>query len=491
MIENERSGASSAPWRVILVIAAAGILVRALLMWAALPLDIQSDEANYLYLALAREHFGVLFDQHRYLWPPGYVWLVQQSIAAFGFEGLDVLRGVQVALSGVVGTTTMLFAWRLFSRRAAVIAGVIWAIDIPLASFSHFLWTETLFLALLLPALWHLVVGLDRQETESDRAGTVRLIVSGLLFGLALYVKEMPLYLVPALGLVVAWRSHDLGAPEAIRRATLLPLTAFVVMLPWTLRNVEVYGRPVLSGATIGENAYIGLNVRHMNFDLVPLAKERAAANLKPMTAYTRDWFNAPPSTGDAKSVQGWNRAEKTIHVVDRQREQLARGIGFAAEHPSWAVRTRLQKLSDFVTPLSFFTRHHALGQYGDSSALSGFLRVPLVAWSLFLSVALMLLGSIGYFLTLRSGPGRTVITVVIGYVVATSLLVAMSRFRVPIEPFLIVMSAGLVGHGLQERSVPRFAGLGLTLVALALLWWVSLPATIEAARMAFGGGGA
>ena len=109
-----------APWKAIAIIALAGVALRGILLWLVLPLDIQSDEANYLYLALVKERLGIYLDQHRYFWPPGYPWLLSKSIHAFGIDGLNVLRGLQVALSSVIGVTTMLFAWRLFSRRAAI-----------------------------------------------------------------------------------------------------------------------------------------------------------------------------------------------------------------------------------------------------------------------------------------------------------------------------------------------------------------------------------
>ena len=50
------------PWRLIATIALAGVALRGLLLWLVLPLDIQSDEANYLYLALANERFGIYLD---------------------------------------------------------------------------------------------------------------------------------------------------------------------------------------------------------------------------------------------------------------------------------------------------------------------------------------------------------------------------------------------------------------------------------------------
>jgi 4-amino-4-deoxy-L-arabinose transferase-like glycosyltransferase len=486
-----------APWKAIAIIALAGVALRGILLWLVLPLDIQSDEANYLYLALVKERLGIYLDQHRYFWPPGYPWLLSKSIHAFGIDGLNVLRGLQVALSSVIGVTTMLFAWRLFSRRAAIVAGVLWAVDLPLGAYTHFLWTETIFLSLLLPALWHFVRAMDRADEGSDREATLRLLLSGVLFGLALYIKEYVLFLVPLLAVVLALRSRSEGLGEALRRASLPVLAVAVVTLPWTLRNHEVYGRTVIGGATLGENVYVGLNARSMNFDVLPLRKRRADLGLPQIDTLARSWFTEIPAgwtpedrdgNGEVEIRDaGWDREFESIHAIDRHSSQLREGLAFAVEHPAWTLRTRLKKWSELVTPLSFFTRHQAMAMYPEGSVVAGAMRGPLVLLALAISTLTMVLGAAGYFLTLQRGPGRAVFTVLIGYVVLTSLLVAMSRFRVPLEPILVVLTAGWLAHGPRDRSRPRVIGLAATLLVLVGLWWISWPETVAAAQMALG----
>ena len=53
MTDGDRT---SAPWAPILVIAALGVSLRAALLANALPIEVQSDEANYLYLEIGRAH---------------------------------------------------------------------------------------------------------------------------------------------------------------------------------------------------------------------------------------------------------------------------------------------------------------------------------------------------------------------------------------------------------------------------------------------------
>jgi hypothetical protein len=224
-----------------------------------------------------------------------------------------------------------------------------------------------------------------------------------------------------------------------------------------------------------------------MNFDLNALRKPRVLQGLPPLEEALRAEFVAIPSSETDPDTAGWERRDDIVHPIDRQKAHVALGLRYALDHPGWAVRTRVKKLSDLVTPMSFFTRTYALGKYDDESALEGPLRRPLVVWAFALPVLLMLLASAGFFLTLPGGPGRDVVTMTIAYVVATSLLVAMSRFRVPIEPFLVVLAAGFLAHGPETRSLPRVLGLTATVAALLGLWWVSFPETLEVARMSLG----
>lgn len=474
-----------APWALILVIATLGVALRAALLANALPIEVQSDEANYLYLALGLERFGVYFDQHRYLWPPGYAWLIHFVIGDGSAFDLTSFRALQVAASSVIGITTMLFAWRLFSSRAAVVAGLLWSVHLPLAAFTHLLWNETLFLAVFLPGLWHVLAALDRTADGADGPAAKRLLIAGLLLGGALHLKEMPLFLLVPLTLLVAARARPMGPAVTLRLATLLPLTALVTLLPWTARNHEVYGRVALSGATLGENVYQGLNARYVNFDMVPLARERGRRGLQPLAEIERREFTAPPAAANGSPDQGWERAAMTFNPIDRQGANLRRGLAWSAGHPGWLARTRLKKWSDLFTPFSFFARHQALGHYSEDSRLGGAWRRPLVIWSLLTSVIVLLGASLGAALSLRGGHGRALVAVTIGYVLAAAMLVSMSRFRVPTEPLLLVLCAGFLTHGAAHRSTSRLVAGGVLVITLGAFWWIGWPETRAAAAMA------
>jgi hypothetical protein len=66
-----------------------------------------------------------------------------------------------------------------------------------------------------------------------------------------------------------------------------------------------------------------------------------------------------------------------------------------------------------------------------------------------------------------------------------------MSRFRLPMIPFLIVLAAGLL-TGAAERPVPRGARIlaALVLALLVGLWWIDLPEVAGLVELAVGGPG-
>lgn len=447
-----------------------GLLLRIAFLVTVEPLDLQSDEANYVYLALSWNYFGFFSDSVRYLWPPGYPALVAASLHAFGLAGLTVVKVLQVLASGVTGLTTALLARHWLGDRAGAIAAALWAAHLPLVGFTHMLWPETIFLALTTPALYFLVRAEDGRRTPL-------LVGAGVLLGAAMHVKEVGLYLVPVLAAgFVVFRPHEALA-RRLRDAALVLLAATAVALPWTLRNIEVYGRVVPAGLSVGENAYHGLNARYVNFDIAPLARNRPELRerLEP-----RPWFV------DAGDAEAWPRALEIRNLADRLRENLRRGLRFAAAHPGWLVRSRIKKLADLFVPTSYFVRHQALGHYDHSIVGATGPRRLTVAWALGGSALLMAAGLAGMGRIVRRHPGGWVAGLALAYFLATSLLVANSRFRMPMVPILIVAAAA----SLTRPGWIRGPALWGVLALLAGLWWIDLPEIAGTLALAFEGRG-
>ena len=527
------------PWGSLWLIAAAGVFLRLCLLWIVGDLDLQSDEANYVYLGIAWNHFGFYFDQHRYLWPPGYSWLMAGSLKLFGDNGMLAVKYLQVFASASIGMTTMLFAIRLFGRRAARIAGWIWVAYLPLAAFTHLLWNETLFSALFLPGLYQIM---RLMQSGDDPRATRRTILAGLCLAGSLYMKESPQVLVLVLAaLLVPFAG---GLLEGVRRATLLLLIVAACILPWGMRNLNVYGKFIPLGSSLGENAFQGLNQDYRNFDLIPIDTERERRDIPATRTVARHWFDyvepilyrdlparmdalredvsaamkasneqvaaggdadpragvlqaqllrnaslqqrwldpvtplAPDSLVEFGGDHSWLRAEppEVINTAQRSEVNLANGLRFAREHPGWYGRSRIRKLADLLTPASFFTRHQALGHY-DGTALGGNLLRKLTSlWAIACPVLVLLLGIVGYITVLRSRPAWLLFGCTLGYFLCTTLLVAMSRFRIPTVPLLIVLAAGFIVRHRSVEGRTRKALAAMAALLVVFLWWVTWP---------------
>jgi 4-amino-4-deoxy-L-arabinose transferase-like glycosyltransferase len=439
-----------------------GVAVRFAFLSLSGELELWADEAHYVQLAAMWSRFGFYMGSPEYLWPPVYPAFLALFVGLFGEYGITAAKIGQVLLSGVVGMSVVLLAWRLFSHRAALVAGLLWACYLPLIGYSHLLWPETLFLCFLLPAVY-LVTTLVGSELSPAQT-RLRLVGVGVLLGLAILTKEaaLPLPLLFGLFLIFTKSRGPLGR-RAIRAAVLV-LSTVVVVLPWTLRNAEVYGRWVVGGSTLGRNMLWGVNAKYVNFDYT---RPGMAAIVASQGSFRRWLIEPPPESG-------W-RQSRAANLIDRSDEDVQMGVGFARSHPGFYLRTRLKRLADFVTPLSFFDRHYRLELYRGWLGKSG-VRHILITLSV-LSTMLVMAGALpGLFWVLSGRTQRLLLVSVLLTFSIPVLIIAISRYRVPAEPLMLVLTAGLVASAGDRRRPRRWEWTAVITgwVVLAILWLIN-----------------
>jgi 4-amino-4-deoxy-L-arabinose transferase-like glycosyltransferase len=437
-------------------------LVRLIFLALSGELELWGDEAHYVQLAAMWSRFGFYMGSPEYLWPPVYPAFLTLCIRFFGEYGIAAAKVCQVLLSGVVGASVVLLAWRLFSYRAALVAGLLWAGYLPLIGYTHLLWPETLFLCFLLPAVYLFTTLLGSEL--SPRQTRVRLVVVGALLGLAILTKEAALPLPLIFGLIfMSSRSRGAFGLRTIR-AALLVLSTVVVVLPWTLRNAEVYGRWVVGGSTLGQNMFWGVRARYINFDYTGSGMEKIVASEGPF----RRWLLEPPPDS------AW-RQSRAPNLIDRSNENVQRGLGFARSFPGFYLRTRVKRLADWVTPLSFFDRHYRRRLYQGRLDLIG-VRRTLIGLSVLSTMLVMAAALPGLFWVLPGGTHRVLLAIVFLVFLVPVAIIAMSRYRVPVEPLMLVLTAGFVASAGKWRNPRRWewAAVICGWVALAVLWLVN-----------------
>ena len=188
----------------------------------------------------------------------------------WGVAALHVLLGTSTVL------LTFLIGQRLGLRRAALLAAGLVAVDPLTLQYTSFPMTETLgtFLVTLLLAV---LVGVgsryERAQLSafSDRPCSMvrfsgntawsgpRLMLAGVVFGLCILCR--PTIVVCGLLLAVWWLW------KVLRRRALVSsfawqavLSAAVVVTPWVVRNMLVFGRPILTTTHGGYTLLLGNN---------------------------------------------------------------------------------------------------------------------------------------------------------------------------------------------------------------------------------------
>lgn len=237
--------------RAFWIILAIGMGLR--VVWAlAVPVMPMSDSWAYHQFARNIVDYGV------YGWTPTEptaYWAVGTSAAiAFTYLFTDSYWGV-VLLNLLAGFLTIVLthhlATRWFGAAVGIAAMAIVALWPNLIVFTTVLSSELFFIALTLAGLFFWQRPAGHPMTN--------LILAGLIWGVAGYVRPVILLVPVALTLVDLARGPRRFVITALE-AGIAVLLILLVALPWTIRNDRVLGAPVMVSTNFGPNLWMGNN---------------------------------------------------------------------------------------------------------------------------------------------------------------------------------------------------------------------------------------
>ena len=451
-----------------------GAALRLIIVAAFLGIKMSGDEAAYIRLGWCWDEFGA----YTGMWAPFYPKLTAWCYGIWGESAGDAMRLLHILLSVWTGFWIALTADMFGGRRAGLTAAWIFALYVPLAGFCALLYSETLFLAFFVPALYQLL----RYSREGRIAAPWwRPVLAGALLGCATLTRESTMVFIPPLALWVlfalrgrravkqagrfrltAWAQG--GGPLAFGPAAIFALTAALCVLPWTARNAHNYDRFVPVATSTGGSSFIGWNAYDVNNDLVGLSESVADA-----PGGLRDRIR-----GEAPTP--WEPSRESNHA-DRASANVRLGLAYAADHPWYFIRTRIVEFIDLVSPLSFLVRAQRIAPVGEP------LDIPLLgritALGAVLSVPLLLLLAIwGWAYAREAGPLRSLAAVVVLATLGTAVVSGLSRYRVPAIPLLIVLAALYLAGQREKPPVLRATIASSVAVILVLAWIPSLGPT-------------
>lgn len=448
------SRAATRGWgsRVVGAVLVAGLLRAALAFWV-FPVTPMGDELYYTETAarMARGE-GHVYGPHgmRARWPPGQAALLAPFIdtdeiadrpdllaelarrqpgemEAHHRAFLAPLVAVEVVAGMAVVAAAAALAWVLFGGRVAFFAALLAAVHPALLSASHYLWSETLFTALLSGALALGVAWMRR-----PRWGVA--VLAGVGFGLAGLTRELAIPVAAALGLW--WVVMSTERPRAVLHAGLLGLATLFTIVPWTARNHVELDRFV----PVSTVAWMGL---------------REGNTLSEDAWFERDW----------PAVREFRRRYVSIpdegERIDVSRAEALELIGEA--QPTWLLRKFVLNFGELSSPVDDAVSKLRQGAYGPVSAET--IRGVLAATWVF-TVFAVLAAALGA----AAAPGTARRTLPL-FVLAPLVLVhvaanAFPKYRLPFAPLLLAYAGYACTAGLGALR----AGWSRRSLAVALL---------------------
>jgi len=227
--------------------------------WAALAVVVAALVARLGAAALLgdRLHFadeGVYFDAATRLREGNGLGSQYRSVPAYpivvaAFEGLAPggvlgVRAAQAVVTGVGAVLVMVLATRLLDRRAALVAGMLYALDPLLVVAGSLLYPEAIAAVLLVA----IVLGALR-AARRDAAGVSAAV--GIALGVLAQLRPVALLVVPV---VSTWIASVVAAPPRRRALHAMAVIAGcgLALAPWTYRNYRFHGAlaPIATAGT-------------------------------------------------------------------------------------------------------------------------------------------------------------------------------------------------------------------------------------------------
>jgi hypothetical protein len=418
-------------WRALVLLTAAGFLVRAAFLLLAPACDYAGDEPSWI--ALGTQELVPLSPLRNDLvfYPPLYPYFIALVSRALG--SLPAVLWVQAALGALLVPAVARVGRVAIGPRAGLVAAAFAALYPDLVWFATRFWSETLFVVLL---WWAIERTLAADATGSPRTAAV----AGALFGLAALTRELALYLVPLAALFVlrprggggsgfrAWlrpRHARLVAAGALLLASLLTIA------PWTVRNAIVF-RAFIPVSTMG-----GLNLWQGNTRLTHLQIYEVLAGIEGPVAQDRYCRR-----------MAW----QTI----------------AARQPAWILEKLREQMPEFWKAGSEVL-DHLVGREA-CGPLSSHELVPIELVLVLPHLALLGLMLVGLARVRFGGAAVFLLLLLAAYNAAHVAAYATTRFRLPVMPVAFVVAAAVLVGRREGALAPLRGPRAALLVALLLL---------------------
>lgn len=344
--------------------------------------------------------------------------------AVFG-ESYPAARAGQAVMGALTCMLVAATGMRVLGIAVGTIAGLMLAVYLPHVYLSGVFYAECMFTLLIASTVYAAVRGLDAARPLPW------LVTTGVSFALTTLSRPIFLAYLPFLVAALVYGSRG-AVSRRLVMATTLVVATMLGILPWTIRNYLVLGRPVLVSTGFGTKLWQGNNEgavgdaddRELSFRQ-DVWRERVAALPEPERGTVEARYRAAEQRIDALQAASGDAYTATDAVLGLLAWEHIR------THPVRTVELFLRKLGTLFLPFSktLVTNAHT---------------TSLNQWLATLSyVPILLLAVAGIWFSAGRHPGLWMLYgLLVSVSAAYGVLTACTRFRLPLDPYLVVFAA-------------------------------------------------
>jgi hypothetical protein len=404
----------SAVWmnraRHLVLQAAAAILVVVAANWWLPFTPPQSDALGYLLLARDLKYDGGFLyhtePETSLHFPPGYPWLLSLLVQR---ESLGLAPLVQRLYQGITISVGAIWATTAYGVGVGWLVFALLAINPALVSSSDMLASEAPHTPLYL-------LGFLAWFRFVKNRGIVLLIMSGLCFALAAYLRVYGMLLVVFIPILILVGMRNFPWRARLGYVAMYMLCWVIILSPWTVRNYQLFGHVVPMTIKTGHGLYSA-------------------------------WFPPKPKQfGMMAQDAVVEQARKIQDPFERNLFYERAAVRKILSDPVTTLQTVVRKLAFYVMPFDW----EFFGKYNDQGRLRPSLHFVYVFLLPFAAVYVWQnrrdeVFWLGYMAPILFG------------LMITVLVYGIPRFRLCIEPFLTVFAAVYLVQWISAN--PRWRG--------------------------------
>jgi hypothetical protein len=430
------------------------------------------DECTYLRLAGRMAEGKGMTASAGWLWAPGWPVLLGIFKWATGWAG--TVKALQIPVAGANSVMLYILAGKVFGegqrddetyakrrRVAGLVAAWMYAISLHQAFFAQRLWSEVVYTGVLLGGLLLFMRARDTmlQGPDTPRGGDARKALGaaamlGFAVGICVLFRGVAQYMAPIFVVGLLWGRLRRGL--AWGQAGALVVAMGLTVAPYSIHATEKFETFVLSDRTLGQMMWLGNN------DFKPLTFDYGNGQLSQRA------FKRTKNTGRKPCAKRSKAFELDACQVDAGKQWiLANKAEFFRRMP--------MRVAQLLNPHSLLTRHLRWNRY---PGIPWWLTEGLIATQALASMVVLFLGAAGLALRGKGGRGIVIAGILVYHVAAIAALAGLTRYRVPLEPLLMLFAAGIFADprgSLKALRTWRAPLVGLTLLVVVplVLWYL------------------